>query len=256
MEGADWLSASKDLNNSRSQDDEEKIGVKTVAGLKLKWATATDGDVTANPAVEGNSLYFPDSAGFLYKLNKNTGAIVWKKPVSDFTGIAGDFARATPAMAGNALILGNQSGKFLQAFGQPAPKPARVFAVDENTGAPLWATEVDSTVMSFVTHSAIVAKGTALVGVASNEEFVAGFVPKAFWQWNFRGSVVALDVKTGAIKWKTYPCRKDTMAVPSGAVREPLTWTATWRTGLRATIIGYPMRCKTASMRAAARRLA
>ena len=204
MEGADWLSAGKDLNNSRSQDDEEKISVKTVAGLKLKWATATDGDVTANPAVEGNSLYFPDSAGFLYKLNKNTGAIVWKKPVSDFTGIAGDFARATPAMAGNALILGNQSGKFLQAFGQPAPKRARVFAVDKNTGAPLFSTEVDSTVMSFVTHSAIVAKGTALVGVASNEEFVAGFVPKTFWQWNFRGSVVALDVKTGAIKWKTY----------------------------------------------------
>ena len=202
--GTDWPFAGKDLNNSRYQDNEEKISVNSVAGLKLKWVATTAGDVTANPAVEGNYLYFPDSAGFLYKLNKKTGAVVWKKPVSDYTGIAGDFARATPAISGNALILGNQSGKFLQAFGQPAPQPARVFAVDKNTGAALWATEVDSTVMSFVTHSAIVAKGVALVGVASNEELVAGFVPKSFWQWNFRGSVVALDVNTGAIKWKTY----------------------------------------------------
>lgn len=202
--GADWPSAGKDLNNSRYQADEKEISVKTVSGLKLKWTVATDGDVTANPAVDGQYLYFPDSAGFLYKVNKHSGAVVWKKSIADYTGIAGDFARATPAVAGNALILGNQSGKFLQAFGQPAPQSARVFAVNKNTGAPLWVTEVDTTVLSFVTHSAVIANGMALVGVASNEELVAGFVPKAYWQWNFRGSVVALDVATGAIRWKSY----------------------------------------------------
>ena len=55
-----------------------------------------------------------------------------------------------------------------------------------------------------MTHSAIVAGRTAYVGIASNEELIAAFVPKAFWQWQFRGSVVALDVHTGAIKWRTY----------------------------------------------------
>ena len=213
---AGWATAGRDLGNSRYQADETKISPTTVAGLQLKWALSTSGDVTANPAVDGDFLYFPDSnspptaanptgGGFLYKVNKLTGALVWKRPIAAYTGIPGDFARATPAVAGNALILGNQSGKFLgTAFGQPNPQPARVFAVDKVTGDPLWSTQIDATYLSFVTHSAVVADGMALVGTASNEELVAGFVPKAYWQWQFRGSVVALDVTTGAIKWKTY----------------------------------------------------
>lgn len=200
----DWPAAGNDLRNSRYQGDEKKISVATVGGLTKKWELATDGDVTANPALDRDFLYFPDSAGFLYKVRRDSGALVWKKPVADYTGIAKDFARATPAIAGDLLILGNQSGKFLQAFGQPAPQAARVFAVNKHTGAPVWVTQVDQTVLSFITHSAIVAKDTVLVGTASNEELVAGFVPKAYWSWHFRGSVVALDVATGAIKWKTY----------------------------------------------------
>lgn len=202
---AGWATAGADLNNSRFQPDETQISARTVPGLTLKWVLTTDGDVTANPAVDGEFLYFPDSKGFLYKVKKTTGETVWKKPISGYTGVAGDFARATPAIAGNALILGNQSGKFLgAAFGQPAPQAARVFAVDKNSGNPLWSTQVDDTALSFITHSAIVYGGTAYVGTASNEELVAGFVPKAYWQWQFRGSVVALNVATGQIKWKTY----------------------------------------------------
>ena len=207
---ADWPTAGHDLNNSRYQAAETQISAKTVGGLQLKWAFSTAGDVTANPAVDGDTLYFPDSAGFLYAVNKNSGALVWKKPISDYTGIAGDFARATPAVAGNALILGNQSGKFIQMWGQPAPQPAQVFAVDKATGARLWSTQVDDTVMSFVTNSAVVANGTAFVGLASNEEFISGFVSQANgWTWHFRGSTVALDVATGAIKWKTYTVPAD-----------------------------------------------
>ncbi|MFO1329154.1 MAG: PQQ-binding-like beta-propeller repeat protein [Rubrivivax sp.] len=202
---ADWPTGGADLKNSRYQADDTAITAKTVGRLALKWSLATDGHVTATPAVDGDHLYFPDMAGFLYKVNKTTGAVVWKKSISTYTGIPGDFARATPAVVGNVLILGNQSGKFLgPALGQPNPSPARVFAVDKNTGAALWVTQVDSTPLSFVTHSAIVANGTAFVGVASNEELVAAFVPRIYWQWQFRGSVVALDVATGAIKWKTY----------------------------------------------------
>jgi len=201
---AGWTSSGHDLANSRFQLGEIFLNRFTVPALHPKWTVPTDGDVTANPAVDGDFLYFPDSAGSLYKVNRWTGALVWKFPVSKYTGIAGDFARATPAVSGNALILGNQSGKFLAAFGQPTPQPAQVFAVDKNTGARLWSTQVDDTQFSFVTHSAVVANGLAVVGIASNEELLAGFVPPPAWQWQFRGSVVALDVRTGAIRWKTY----------------------------------------------------
>jgi polyvinyl alcohol dehydrogenase (cytochrome) len=202
---AEWPSAGRDLKNSRYQSDERALNSRTVGGLQLKWALAVDGDVTANPAVDGQHLYFPDNKGNLYKVEKKTGAQVWKRRISDYTGIPGDFARASPVISGNTLILGNNSGKFLgPALGQAAPQPARVFALDKRSGDPLWVTQVDHTVMSFITHSAIVAGDVALVGVASNEELVAAFVPKAYWNWQFRGSVVALDVRTGAIRWKTY----------------------------------------------------
>jgi len=201
---ADWLSAGANIGNTRYQDKEDRISAKTVGSLVLKWTLTTGGDVTAHPSVDGKYLYFPDSAGFLYKVKKKTGELVWKRQISEYTGIAGDMARATPAVAGKLLIMGNLSGRFIQAFGQLAPQPARVFAVDKDTGSLVWIKKVDDTQLSFVTNSAVVYKDTAFVGIASNEELIAAFVPKANWQWQFRGSVVALDVKTGHIKWKTY----------------------------------------------------
>jgi polyvinyl alcohol dehydrogenase (cytochrome) len=206
---ADWPSAGFDLANSRYQTAERAISPSTVGSLQLRWQLTTDGDVTANPAIDGDFLYFPDMAGSLYKVHKSTGALVWKKPIAQYTGIAGDFARASPVVAGNALILGNQAGKLAD------PKGAVVFAVDKHTGDLLWNTKVDGPIggpetdgfkqrYSFITHSAIVADGKVIVGLASNEELIAGFVPKAYWTWNFRGSVVALDAATGAVQWRTY----------------------------------------------------
>jgi polyvinyl alcohol dehydrogenase (cytochrome) len=205
---AGWPSAGLDLSNSRYQAGEAQISAKTAGGLHLLWSVTTDGDVTANPTVDGDFLYFPDSAGYLYKVRRSDGFIVWKNAIATYTGLAGDFARGSPAVAGNALIFGNQAGKYIapdfSSFGRP--DAARVVAVDKVTGNLLWMTKVDpGLMMSMVTHSPVIANGTAIVGIASNEELVAGFVPKAYgWQWKFRGSVVALDVGTGAVKWKTY----------------------------------------------------
>ena len=202
---ADWPSAGADLNNSRYQDKEHRISTQTVGSLQLKWTVATDGDVTAHPAVDGKYIYFPDSAGFLYKVQKKTGALIWKRPISDYTGITGDVARGTPVVAGRLLIVGDLSGRNTPFLGSPfPPNPARVFAVDKDSGNPVWNTQVDPTAYSFVTTSPIVYKDTVFTGVASNEELVAAFVAPANWQWTFRGSVVALDVNTGKIKWQTY----------------------------------------------------
>ncbi len=200
-----WPSAGHDLRNSRHQTSEHRINPGSVGKLVKRWEFNTAGDVTANPAVEGDFLYVPDSLGWLYKLNRHTGALVWKSAVAGLTGVPGDFARATPAISGDLLILGNQSGRLMGAgFGQAQSAPAKVFAVDKHTGAVAWVTQVDATLYSYITHSALVVDGTAYVGTASNEELLSAFVPKLFWQWNFRGSVTALDVATGAIKWQTY----------------------------------------------------
>ena len=236
--GADWPTAGADLTNSRYQATEQLIKANSVGSLIKKWDLTTDGDVQAHPAVDGNYLYFPDSKGFLYKVNKISGTLIWKIKICHYTGtasqsvpldqcaagdpFASDSARGTPAVAGDLLILGNLIGRNIPLFGAPQPplKPARVFAVNKNTGNLVWSTPVDQTNLAFVTTSPIVYNGTAYVGVASNEEVISAFVPKSNWVWKFRGSAVALDVQTGAIKWQTF-------TIPP----RPANWIGNWYAG-------------------------
>ena len=82
--------------------------------LTVKWAFTTGGDVSATPAVDGTAVYFPDFAGNLYKIDRDTGEVIWQRQISDYTGYAGpgiDFARTTPVIHGNLLIFGNQAGR-------------------------------------------------------------------------------------------------------------------------------------------------
>jgi polyvinyl alcohol dehydrogenase (cytochrome) len=79
---------------------------------------------------------------------------------------------------------------------------AHVFAVDRRTGNLLWKTRVHDHLAAIVTSSPIVHDNVAYVGVAAKEEGLAS--SPSYVCCTFRGAVVALDVRTGAILWKTY----------------------------------------------------
>ena len=161
--GDNWTSAGHDLKNTRYQHTETTIGAGNAGNLAVKWVFTTGGDVSATPAVDESKVYAPDWAGNLYALDRATGAQVWSKQVSEYTGVPGDLARVTPVVAGNRLILGNQRN-----FGNLFPDPgAYVFAVNKNTGALLWKTKIDDHFAAFVTQSAVVDGNVAYVGVSS-----------------------------------------------------------------------------------------
>ena len=109
--GSTWSSAGHDLQNTRYQNTESKISAANAGNLAVQWQFTTAGDVSATPAVDGSTVYFPDSAGNLYAVNRNTGALIWSRTIASYTGVPGDFSRTTPAIAGNALIFGDQAGK-------------------------------------------------------------------------------------------------------------------------------------------------
>ncbi len=197
-----WPTAGQNLQNTRHQITQKNISSNTVHRLIKKWEFDTAGDVIATPIFEDGYLYFPDSEGWLYKVNSLTGALVWSRQISEYTGIAGDYARGSPAISGNLLILGNMSGRLLIPN---IAKPAQVFAVNKYTGAVVWNIPVDDTTYSFIAQSPIVYNNIAYVGIASNEELISGFWPKSLgFEFQFRGSVVAIDIKSQTIKWKTY----------------------------------------------------
>src|SRR4051794_13452068 len=53
--GDQWNSAGGNLQNSRWQAGETTLSASNVAALEKKWAFATGGDVSATPAVDGDT---------------------------------------------------------------------------------------------------------------------------------------------------------------------------------------------------------
>lgn len=193
--GALWPFGGHDLSNTRYAKTESAISPATVGDLTVKWVVETGGDVSATPAVDESAVYVPDWAGNLFKIDRETGEVLWQRAVGDYTGIPGDFARTTPAVHDGMLIFGDQGGRLFQG--------AKVMAVDRESGDPLWVTQVDTHPTAIVTQSAVVFDGVVYVGVASFEELFAAIIP-GYECCTFRGNIVALDAATGQILWRTY----------------------------------------------------
>lgn len=192
-EGNQWTSAGGNRQNTRFQASEKKLGVSTVGALETKWVFETGGDVSATPAVDGDSVYVPDWAGNLYAVDRLTGAVRWTASIPAASGVPGDKARTTPAVTADKLIVGTQG---------PFGGGGKVLAFDKVTGSLLWSTAADTHPAAIITQSATVFDDRVYVGVSSLEEALAAVIPD-YPCCTFRGSMLALDLATGAILWKT-----------------------------------------------------
>jgi polyvinyl alcohol dehydrogenase (cytochrome) len=197
----DWAMGGHDLANTRFQDAEKKIGSSNASQLGVKWQLATHGDISATPAVVGSAVYVPDWAGYVYKVNATTGAVIWERKLDDYAGLpAGSVSRASPAVVGHTLYLGTQLG-------------ARLLAINTDNGNLRWATAMDSHPLAILTQSPLVKSGVIYQGVASLEEGAAA--DPDYPCCTFRGSINAVNATTGAILWKTYML-PDNGGVPGG----------------------------------------
>jgi polyvinyl alcohol dehydrogenase (cytochrome) len=189
-----WSSAGHDPSNSRSAPFEWRISARNAGTLTPKWIFQTDGDVWVTPALADDAVYFPDATGNLFALRRQTGELLWQHKISDYTGVANDISRNTPAIAEDTLVLGDQAGRHPDAHAG-----AHVIAVRRSTGELLWSTQVDMHDYSLITQSPVVYRGVVYVGVSSLEEMTQ----VVYQCCSFRGSVVALSQTDGHILWKT-----------------------------------------------------
>jgi polyvinyl alcohol dehydrogenase (cytochrome) len=196
-QGSEWTSSGGNRQNTRFQQSEHRLSAANVSSLQVKWAVTTHGDVSATPAVDADTVYVPDWGGYIYAVNKLTGVVKWSVKLSDITGVPGDKARTTPAVTDDQIIFGTQGAIF-----GGGGSGGRVVALKKATGAPAWITQADTHFAAIITQAATVFDGRVYVGVASQEEALAAFVPG--YQLSFRGSMLALDAATGQIVWKTY----------------------------------------------------
>jgi polyvinyl alcohol dehydrogenase (cytochrome) len=187
----DWGSSGQNNHNTRSAATEHTINADNVGNLKTAWIFTTAGDVSATAIIVNGVAYFPDWGGKLWAVNTKTAKAIWSHDISDYTGTAGSASRTSPAYWNGELVIG--TGNLMTS----GLSPAFEIGIDARSGAMLWRTETDANIAAIVTGSATIDNGVVYTGISSKTEHTT-VAP------TFRGSVEALDARTGKILWKTY----------------------------------------------------
>jgi polyvinyl alcohol dehydrogenase (cytochrome) len=218
-ESVDWPMFGQNVCNTASQANAGAISPDTVSRLTTKWVFSASGDVSATPAAVGDGVYVPDWGGMIHRVDAATGQAVWSKRVSDLVqqpaAITGFVSRTTPLVTKDSVVFGTMR-QVPDIYSTQSPS-AFLIAVDRNTGAPQWVTPLHAGhVAAIITGSPVLDGDRLYVGVSSSEEYFAELGP-LYSCCTFRGSVVAVDVLTGTIIWRTYMIRDDVYFDAQGA---------------------------------------
>jgi polyvinyl alcohol dehydrogenase (cytochrome) len=183
--GSQWNGWGAGLDNSRFQPvSAAGMTAEQVPSLKLKWAFGYPDNYSAfaQPIVAGGRVFVGSALGMVYSLDSASGCTYWS-----FDAGAG-VRTAITIGPGNVAYFGDLR--------------ANAYALDAVTGKLLWKTTVDDHALSRITGSPALYEGKLYVPVASRSEWLAA--DSHYECCTFRGSVVALDAKTGKQIWKTY----------------------------------------------------
>src|SRR5262249_48821320 len=92
---------------------------------------------------------------------------------------------------------------------------ANVYALDADTGKQLWTARADDHLTSRISGAPALHEGVIYFPISSSEEAAAA-IP-TYGCCTFRGSVVALDIETGHLIWKSYTIPEKPKPTKKGA---------------------------------------
>jgi polyvinyl alcohol dehydrogenase (cytochrome) len=206
---SDWPTLGPDENSSRFQPN-PGIKAADVPRLKVKWAFSMPGG--GQPIVVGDWLFITNRGGKFYALDAKSGCVHW--------AIEDASSRTTPM-----VIRSSISPSGWATFVGVGKRVVRAF--DAQTGQEIWHSEsLENHTASNITGTPVVSGDQIFVPLSSGEE-VAAMQPN-YSCCTFRGSLAALDLKTGQKQWQTSmiteplaPTRKNANGVlmqgPAGA---------------------------------------
>jgi polyvinyl alcohol dehydrogenase (cytochrome) len=187
---ADWPSAGQNNGDTHNNPDEHIVGVNNVSKLAPKWTFTTAGDISATATVAAGEVFVPDWGGKLWAIDAATGKAIWSKTITSYDGIPGDVSRTSPAYYDGEIVTGTGAQTIRAMDG------AYVVGINALTGKMLWRAEASSNPAAVITSSPTVDDGVVYVGTSSKDEDVTAPT--------FRGSIMALNARTGKILWRTY----------------------------------------------------
>lgn len=187
-----WSGWGLDAANRRFQSGETKINASNVGKLKLRWAfgIADATQARSQPAVVDDKLFMSSQTGTIYALGAKSGCTYW--------------TYRAKAGARNAMSLAQ-----VEVAGQQRPllffadAHANAYALDAETGELIWTTQVDNHPAATATGSPAYYNGVLYVVLSGVSEESSASKPD-YECCKFRGSLTALDARTGKTLWKTY----------------------------------------------------
>ncbi len=214
----EWLSWGQNIDNTKNPVGETFLTKDNVKNLKPEWIWEARASVYTFPTIKDNWLYVTDyplfspqsiidpkkDGGWIYAVDRTKGTTIWERRIYDYSGSEGNIlSRNSPAIFEDMLVFGDalNSSSFARTFKNAK---SSVYGVNRFTGEMIWKTVVDDHYASQITQSPVIHDGVVYVGVSSIELAIPGLLGPLYSCCNFRGSMLALDAKTGAILWKTY----------------------------------------------------
>ena len=168
----------------------------------MKWSFAMVGG--AQPTVVGDWLFITNRSGEFYALDANTGCVHWV--VEDAPSDHPVVVRSNVAPSGWATVIG------IRGLGVGA-----VRAYDAKTGQKLWDSgALESNPLTQIVAAPVVDGDQVFVPMSTGEE-VAAMRPD-YACCSARGSVTALDLKTGKKLWQTHVITEPLRATGTNAV--------------------------------------
>ncbi|HEY3823698.1 MAG TPA: PQQ-binding-like beta-propeller repeat protein [Bryobacteraceae bacterium] len=202
--GWDWLSYGFTPQETR-YSPLDQMNASNVSRLGLAWSFEVGpggGGQEATPLVHNGVIFSTTQWSVVFAVDARTGKEKWRwDPEVNQTAVRSKICCGI-VQRGVALYDGRIIAPAIDG---------RLFALDEETGKPLWEARVAYPQDSYtITMAPRIAKGKAIIGVSGGEYPVRGFV-------------AAFDVKTGAQAWKFYtvpgPGDKD-----PGLIKAAKTW--------------------------------
>jgi polyvinyl alcohol dehydrogenase (cytochrome) len=163
-----------------------------VGKLRLKWAFGFPlaNRARSQPALGGGAIFVGSHGGGVYALDRSTGCVRWSFAAGSEvrTGIVLSPWKASEAKAVPLAFFGDWTGN--------------AYAVEAFTGKLVWKLRADEHPAAVLTATPALVGDTLYVPVSSLE--TASAASPGYPCCSFRGSILALDARTGREKWRTW----------------------------------------------------
>ena len=212
--GGEWRMYGHDYSNTRAQPAEHTIGPQQAMQLAPAWTFSStqaggSGDFTGTPTVADGCVYVGSNDGWVFAMNADNGALVWKKQVPTGGGINSSVTVPGDGRVYAAVSHAASHAQGGQCTGAKCQGPYLI-ALDQASGALLWQSKwtqgkntlnvIDTQPGSDVYGSPMIFDGLVFEGISGG----AAELGDESDRYAFQGSFVLIDAATGKVIKKTW----------------------------------------------------